>query len=129
MTTAQELDALNSTTERIIGCAIEVHRHLGAGLLEHTYESAMCIELGLRGIAFDRQPTFAVSYKGQTIGEHRADLIVERAVVVELKSVERFDPVFDSQLLSYLKCTGLHLGLLINFNSTLLKHGIRRLVL
>jgi len=129
MTTAAELASLNPITEKIIGCAIEVHRHLGAGLLEQTYESALCVELGLRGMTFDRQPTFAVTYKGRTVGEHRADLIVERAIVIEIKSVERFDPVFDSQLLTYLKCTGLHLGLLINFNSMLLKQGIRRLVL
>ena len=80
-------------TEKIIGCAIEVHRHLGGGLLEATYESAMCIELDLQGVRFMRQPTFSVSYKGRVISQHRADLIVENAVILELKSVDRFDPV------------------------------------
>lgn len=129
MNTPPEIEALNPITERIIGCAIEVHRNLGAGLLEPIYESAMCIELSDKQLSYVRQPTFAVTYKGRQIGEHRADLIVENAVVVELKSVDRFDRIFDAQLLTYLRCTGLRVGLLINFNSRLLKMGIRRLVL
>ena len=129
MNTPPEIEALNPITERIIGCAIEVHRHLGAGLLEAIYESAMCIELHENQLSYVRQPTFPVIYKGRRIGEHRADLIVENAVIVELKSVDRFDRIFDAQLLTYLRCTGLRVGLLINFNSRLLKMGIRRLVL
>lgn len=129
MITSQELERLNPLTERIIGCAIEVHRHLGGGLLEATYESAMCIELEQRHLSFVRQAAFPIVYKGQPLGHHRADLIVEDAVIVELKSVDRFDPVFDAQLLTYLRCTGLHVGLLINFHTRLLKTGIRRLVL
>ena len=129
MNTPPEIEALNPITERIIGCAIEVHRHLGAGLLEAIYESAMCIELHENQLSYVRQPMFAVTYKGRRIGEHRADLIVENAVIVELKSVDRFDRIFDAQLLTYLRCTGLRVGLLINFNSRLLKMGIRRLVL
>ena len=129
MNTPPDIELLNPITERIIGCAIEVHRNLGAGLLEPTYESAMCIELHNSHLSFVRQPTFPVTYKGTKIGQHRADLIVESAVIVELKSVDRFDPVFYAQLLTYLKCTGLRVGLLINFNTRLLKAGIRRFVL
>jgi GxxExxY protein len=129
MGTLEELEAMRPLTEKIIGCAIEVHRHIGGGLLESVYESAMCIELQDHGLAFERQPSFCIDYKGRVLGHHRADLIVERAVVVEIKSVERFDPVFDAQVLTYLRCTGLHVGLLINFRSRMLATGIRRLVL
>jgi GxxExxY protein len=127
--TEQELEAVNPITETIIGCAIEVHRHLGPGLLEQTYEAAMCIELDRAGLMFVRQPTFTIDYKGLKIGEHRADLIVANAVVVELKSVDRLDPVFAAQVLTYLRCTGLRIGLLINFNGRVLRTGIRRFVL
>jgi GxxExxY protein len=112
----QELAVLDAITDKIIACAIEVHRQLGPGLLEQTYETAMCVELTGAGVAFKRQASFSVIYKGSQIGEHRADLIVESAVVVELKSVERYDPVFMAQVLTYLRCTGLRVGLLINFN-------------
>jgi GxxExxY protein len=123
---SEQKDAL---TEKIIGCAIEVHRQLGPGLLESTYESALCVELELAGLKFQRQSIYPISYKGRVIGEHRIDLIVERAVILEIKSVDRHDPVFEAQLLTYLKITGLHRGLLINFNSRLLKDGIKRFVL
>jgi GxxExxY protein len=89
-----ETEALNALTERIIGCAIEVHRQLGPGLLEGTYESALCIELNRAGLQHIRQPISPVMSKGQVIGEYRLDLIVENLVVVEIKSVERFDPIF-----------------------------------
>ena len=89
----------------------------------------MCIELSRAGLTFSRQPTIPIDYKGLRIGEHRADLIVARTVVVELKSVDRFDPVFAAQLLTYLHCTGLRVGLLINFNGRVLRTGIRRFVL
>lgn len=116
-------------TERIIGCAIEVHRQLGPGLLEGTYEEALCIEFKAAGLRHRRQVPFPVVYKGHRIGEYRVDLIVEDQVVVEIKSVERLDPVFDAQVLTYLKVTGNKIGLLINFNSRLLKNGIKRFVL
>jgi GxxExxY protein len=93
-------------TERIIGCAIEVHRELGPGLLEGTYEAAMCIELSAARLNYVRQPIFPVVYKQQVIGEYRLDLIVGDSVVVEIKSVERFDPIFEAQVLTYLKVTG-----------------------
>ena len=116
-------------TGRIIGCAIEVHRHLGPGLLESIYESALAVELEFAEIHFARQVAVPIVYRGKTIGEHRVDLIVEKSVVVELKSVERNDPVFEAQVLTYLRLTKLKVGLLINFNSHLLHQGIKRFVL
>ncbi|MGB7622671.1 MAG: GxxExxY protein [Terriglobia bacterium] len=123
------MDEINKLTEKIIGCAIEVHRNLGPGLLEATYEAALCVEMELAGLNFRRQLVFPVVYKGRSIGEYRLDLVVEDAVVVEIKSVERFDPVFEAQVLTYLKVTGKNIGLLINFNSRLLKDGIKRYIL
>lgn len=122
-------DRLKQLTERIIGCAIEVHRQLGPGLLEGTYEAALCIELTAAGLKFVRQSVLPVVYKGQVIGEYRLDLIVEDSVVVEIKSVERFDRIFEAQVLTYLKVTGKRVGLLMNFNSRLLRDGIKRFVL
>src|SRR2546423_1624358 len=107
-------------TQKIIGCAIEVHRHLGPGLLEATYESALCIEMEESALRYERQLTYPAVYKGRTIGEYRLDLMIENAVIVELKSVERLDPVFEAQILTYLRITGKKLGLLINFNTRLL---------
>jgi GxxExxY protein len=120
------MDELNVLTERIIGCAIAVHRELGPGLLESTYEAALCIELRNAGLRFVKQPIFPVVYKGEVIGEYRLDLIVEDEVVIEVKSVARFDPVFEAQVLSYLRVTSKKIGLLMNFNSRLLKDGIKR---
>jgi GxxExxY protein len=122
-------DAVNTTTERIIGCAIEVHRHLGPGLFEATYESALCVEMGLAGLRFERQMALPILYKGQTVGDFRLDLLVENSVVVEVKAVERLDAVFEAQVLTYLRATGARVGLLINFNSRMLTHGVRRYVL
>ena len=122
----EERDAL---TEKIIGCAIEVHRQIGPGLLESIYESALCIELELHGLKFRCQTIHPIVYKGRTIGEYRIDLIVENAVVLEIKSVERHNPIFEAQLLTYLKIASLRRGLLLNFNSRLLKDGIKRFVL
>jgi len=116
-------------TEKIIGCAIEVHRVLGPGLLEATYEGALCVELELAGLSFQRQSAVPVTYNNRPVGDCRLDLIVENSVVIEIKSVDRFDPVFEAQLLSYLKITGIKHGLLLNFNSRLLKDGIKRMVL
>jgi len=120
---------LNQLTERVIGLAIEVHRNLGPGLLESVYESALCIEFETAGIRHERQKLLVVSYKGRPVGEFRADLLVEDSLLLELKSVERHDPVFEAQVLTYLKISGRHLGLLINFNTRLLKDGIKRLIL
>lgn len=120
---------INKLTEKIIGCAIEVHRQLGPGLLEATYEAALCVELEEAGMAHQRQVAFPVVYKAKPIGEYRVDLLVEDSVIVEIKSVERFDPIFEAQILTYLKVTKKKVGLLVNFNSRLLKDGIKRFVL
>ena len=98
---------LNKITEKIIGCAIEVHKELGAGLLESIYESALGIELKKADLQYERQKLLIVKTKGQNIDEFRVDLLIENSVVVELKSVERFDPVFEAQILSYMKLGGL----------------------
>ncbi len=123
------MEEINKITERIIGCAIEVHRNLGPGLLESVYEEAMCVELDIQGVRYHRQTAVPVNYKGRVIGDYRLDLLVEDAVVVELKSVERHDPVFEAQILTYMRVTGKRVGLLINFNSKLLREGIKRFVL
>ena len=115
-------------TEKVIACAIEVHKGLGPGLLEAAYEEAMCIELEDAGIPFERQVELAALYKGRPVGEYRLDLVIDDRVIVELKAVERLDPVFQAQLLTYLRISGKLVGLLINFNSRLLKDGIKRLV-
>jgi len=116
-------------TEPIIGAAIEVHRHLGPGLLESAYEECLCHELHLRGILFERQVDLPVPYKGLHLGcGYKIDLIVEKEVVLELKAIETILPVHEAQLLTYLKLSGKHVGLLINFNTPVLTRGIRRLV-
>ena len=120
---------LNKITEKIIGCGIEVHRNLGPGLLESIYEKALCHEFKLNNIRFINQLSVPIIYKGATLGEHRIDLLIENEVVVELKAVDRFDPVFTAQLLSYLKLTNKKLALLINFNVPILKDGIKRMIL
>ena len=119
----------NKITEKVIGCAIEVHKQLGPGLLESVYEKAICIELEEHKINYERQKILPVKYKNQEIGEFRIDVVVENSVVIELKSVERHDPVFESQILSYMKLGNYKVGLLINFNSKLLKQGIKRFML
>ena len=116
-------------TERIIGCAIEVHCVLGPGLLESCYEVALAIEMAERKIGFERQPVVSVPYKGRTVGQFRPDFIVERTVILELKCVSRVDPVVQGQVLTYLKATGLKVGLFMNFHSPTLKDGLKRYAL
>src|SRR4030095_15015537 len=116
-------------THRIIGCAVEVHRRLGPGLLEATYEEALCLELVQEVIAFIRQARVPVYYKGHLIGEHRPDLVVEDRVVVEVKSVERLIGVHQAQILAYMRLLKKPVGLLLNFHSDVLRTGIRRLVI
>jgi GxxExxY protein len=123
------MQSLNLITDKIIGCAIEVHRNLGPGLLESVYEKALCFEMEQHGIDFVSQITVPIIYKGKILGEHRLDLLVEGQIVVELKAVDRFDPVFQAQILSYLKLTGKNLGLLINFNVPVLRNGVKRVML
>lgn len=116
-------------TNKILGAAVAVHKTLGPALAERSYQAAMAIELTDCGLSFEREPRLAVHYKGATIGEHRPDFIVERLVVVELKSVNGLDPVFTSQVLTYLRITGLKVGLLINFNVPAVAYGIKRIVM
>jgi GxxExxY protein len=121
---------LNDLTKSVIGAAIEVHRALGPGLLESAYEICLCRELNLRGIQFQRQLPIPLEYKGVELDcGYRSDVIVEDTLLLELKAVDALLPIHEAQLLSYLKLTGLSVGLLINFNVELLKDGIRRRVL
>jgi GxxExxY protein len=121
---------VNKITEMIIGSSIEVHRALGPGLLESTYEACLCYELEQRGVSFERQYSLPIKYKGINIDcGYRLDLLIEQKVVVELKAIERLLPLHDAQLLSYLKSGNWKVGLLINFNVPVLKQGIRRKII
>jgi GxxExxY protein len=115
-------------TRRIIGAGIEVHRHLGPGLLEALYERAMCIELERCGIPFRSQVAIPITYRGAAVGDYYADLIVADRVIVELKSVATFNNAHLAQLLSYLTITNLHVGLLMNFNAPVLWKGVKRVI-
>ena len=119
----------NELAHEIVDAAFHLHKELGPGLLESVYSSAMSIELGMRGIQHTVDELVPVTYKGIRIeAGFRADLIVEDKVIVELKSVEAIAPVHAKQLQTYLKLTGKQLGLLINFNVRVIKHGITRIV-
>ena len=120
---------VNQITETIIGSAIEVHRTLGPGLLERTYEDCLCRELQLRQVQYQRQKQLLLSYKGITLGRgYRLDLLVAETVVVEVKTVSQLLPIHDAQLLTYLKLGSYPVGLLLNFNVPVLVDGIRRKV-
>lgn len=115
-------------TEKIIGAAIEVHRHLGPGLLESVYEAALAYELVEAGLSIERQKPVPVTYKGMIFEEgYRLDLLIGGLVIVELKCVDALLPIHEAQVLSYLKLTGLKVALLINFKVPVLKQGIKRL--
>jgi GxxExxY protein len=115
-------------THRIIGAAIEVHRLLGPGLLESTYEECLCLELSLFGIPFERQLRLPIVYKSVTLlRAYRVDLLIDKAVIVEIKTIDKILPVHEAQLLTYLRLSGLERALLFNFNSVPLRSGIRRL--
>ncbi len=116
-------------TQKIIGAAIEVHKELGCGLLESIYEEALCYEFELRGIKCERQVEIDVIYKGKAIKGQKIDLLVEREVIVELKSLSKLPEVATAQTLSYLKATGLKRGLLINFGEKRLVDGVKRISL
>lgn len=113
-------------TEKIIGAAIEVHRELGPGLLESIYEEALCHEFQLQGIQFGRQVPVDIVYKGHVISGHRIDLLVEKEVVVELKSLQKTPGVVISQTISYLKAANLKRGLIMNFGEKRLIDGVKR---
>lgn len=119
---------INEITEKIIGAAIEVHRHLGPGLLESAYEECLCYELRQLGLKFERQVHLPIYYKGIKLEcAYRMDLVVEDLIVVEIKATEQVPPVYAAQLLTYLKSAHKPVGLLINFNVPMLKDGIKRI--
>ena len=120
---------INELSSVIIGAAIEVHKALGPGLLESVYEECLCHELSLRGFSFDRQKLLPVAYKGKQLDcGYRLDVVVEKSIIVELKSCESIEPIHKAQLLTYLKLSGLQLGLLLNFNTLVMRDGIVRVV-
>ncbi len=123
------LDGNTELTEKIIGCAIEVHRVLGPGLPEAVCETALCMELESRGLPFNRQMRVPIYYKGQLISEYRPDLIVAGEIVVEVKSIERIAEAHVAQVRTYLRITSLNVGLIMNFNAETMRAGIRRVVL
>jgi GxxExxY protein len=121
---------LNELTHEIIGSAIEVHRHLGPGLMESAYRISLCRELFLRGLKYKTEEWLPFDYKGLRILDvYRMDILVDNSVVVEVKSVDTLAPIHEAQLLTYLRIGGWRLGLLINFNVVVLKQGIRRRIL
>lgn len=113
----------------VIGAAIEVHRELGPGYLESVYEAALKIEFDLRNLPYKQQHMINLQYKNKPIGQNRLDFLVGDCLIVELKAVDQLIPIHQAQVISYLKATKLHLGLLINFNVQVLKHGIERVIL
>lgn len=121
-------DTLDELAHAVIGAAIEVHRVLGPGFLEEHYEEALCIELELRGIPYERQVVLALDYKGRPIGKGRLDILICGQLVLELKAVEHLAPIHTAQLIAYLKATKRALGLLLNFNVVLMKDGVKRII-
>jgi GxxExxY protein len=115
-------------TDRIIGAAIAVHRVIGPGLHEGSYQTAMALELTALGLAYEQKRLIPISYRNEIVGHHIPDFIVENAVVVELKATPHLEPVFTTQVLTYLRLTGLRVGLILNFNVEALKFGVKRIV-
>lgn len=122
-----ETQSFKQITEQVIGSCIDLHRQLGPGLLESAYEECLCFELAQRGVRFERQKPLPVHYKTVNLDcGYGLDLVVEQKIIIELKAVEKLLPVHEAQVLTYLKLSGLTLGLLINFNVPVLKDGIKR---
>lgn len=129
MSTNTETRRLNAISEKIIGAAIRVHKELGPGILESAYEACLTFELIELGLAIERQKSLPITYRGLTLDcGYRLDLLVERSVIVEVKSIETLERVHSAQVLSYLRLMKLKLGLLINFNVPWLQDGIKRIV-
>jgi GxxExxY protein len=120
---------MNQLSSKIIGAAIEVHKTLGPGLLESAYEECLCHELSIQGLFFEKQKSLSLNYKGKKLDcGYRLDIVVEKTVIIELKSCEKIEPIHKAQLLTYLKLSGLNLGLILNFNVPLMRDGIVRVV-
>ena len=120
---------INQLTGKVIGAAIEVHKALGPGLLESTYEECLCHELQLRKIAYERQKPLPIEYKGVRLDcGYRLDLLVQGKIILELKACEKIDAIHEAQLLTYLKLSGMNVGLLLNFNVPVMRDGIVRIV-
>ena len=120
---------INQLSSKIIGAAIEVHKALGPGLLESAYEKCLCHELKLRGLSFDSQKPLPLFFKGEEIDcGYRLDVVVDNAIILELKSCEKIEPIHKAQLLTYLKLSDLTLGLVLNFNVPAMRAGIVRIV-
>ncbi len=127
---AGEAGRFGGCSDAVIGACIEVHRHLGPGLLESAYEECLAHELGLRALRVERQRLVPLEYKGVRLEcGYRLDLLVEETLVVEVKAVDKLLPIHQAQLLTYLRLTGLAVGLLVNFREAVLKNGLRRLTL
>ena len=122
-------DELEHVVTKVIGCCITVHRELGPGLLESICSSAVCIELDLAGLPFEREKQIPVTYRSRFLCYHRIDIVVADQIVLEVKAVERLNPVHHAQLLSYLRLSKLRIGLLVNFNVAVLQDGLKRVVL
>ena|SRR5688572_4877419 len=120
--------ATEAVASEVIGAAIEVHRHLGPGFLERIYQEALALELHSRHIAFERERAIVVNYKGLSITGQRVDLIVANCIVVELKAASKIDLAHEAKLVSYLRTTGIRLGLVLNFNCRTMKEGVKRIV-
>ena len=120
---------INQLSSKIIGAAIEVHKVLGPGLLESAYEKCLCHELKLRGLSFDNQKPLPLVFKGEKLDcGYRLDIVVDNAIILELKSCEKIEPIHKAQLLTYLKISGLPLGLVLNFKVPVMRDGIVRIV-
>ena len=122
------VEYLNKLTERIIGCAIEVHKGIGPGLLESAYEECLCYELSQAGLSFERQVSLPVIYKQVKLDcGYRLDIVVESQIIIEVKAVDQIISIHEAQLLSYLRMLNKRLGLILNFHSTVMKSGIKRI--
>ncbi len=120
---------INQLSSKIIGAAIQVHKALGPGLLESAYEECICHELSSQGLSIERQKPLAINYKGIKLDcGYRLDTVVENTIILELKSCEKIEPIHKAQLLTYLKLSGLNLGLILNFNVPVMRDGIVRIV-
>ncbi len=124
------METRDPLTEQVIGAAIEVHRILGPGLLESVYQKCLCYELEMRGVQYRSQVELPIDYKGRQLDcNFKIDIVVLDKLILELKVVDELHPIHEAQLLTYMKLSGIRLGLLLNFNVVLLKDGIKRLIL